>query len=480
MMDQEPPRTDQLPATSSYQLPGADIAKRNLLRLRIFSLTFLAVAAVGLVYTFTQPVSYQSHAVLLASGPVSGDEALSLRNAQEIARQQHLLFSHDLMAKTGQRLVSSGFGNQGPVTLRGMLDVQVDAGSSRVTITARGNDADLLPRIVNSWIDVYQEELAAEAEAAATVEPQATDKPLPDELVLLDRELALAKSELETFDASNMPGLQTLDKNELKSRRRELERAVSTAAKQEEKTRAVLLDIQDDIARGKTVIPRGELREIAKLERRLETQENKLADLDARYTRAFLELDPNLRDLPEEIEELRAEIERLTEEGNRNVMLEARDEYRDAQRVHASAGSEFNAFKQRDVDSASLSAQRSTLLQALEDLEKQRRDTTARLATTGSLPAAEMPRLPQLRVESRAGDSEVLDGGDTTSNAIIALAAALVAALFATWLYGFLNPAHAFDAAGLVAATEGTDEPQLSLSFQATQNQPPPEDPERE
>ena len=62
-----PPNIEQLTPAGSYRPPGSDIPWHNTLRVRIFALTFVAITAIGLTYTFSQRPVYRSQATLLTS-----------------------------------------------------------------------------------------------------------------------------------------------------------------------------------------------------------------------------------------------------------------------------------------------------------------------------------------------------------------------------------------------------------------------------
>ncbi|MCZ6829421.1 MAG: hypothetical protein O7F73_07525 [Gammaproteobacteria bacterium] len=473
-MNNEPPHIEQLPATDSYHLPDPDIPGRNLLRLKIFALTFLAIAAVGLIYTFVQPVVYRSQATLLGAGQSAIGREAAVKNAQHIARQHHVLFSDELMASTRARLAAAGYSSLAVGELRRRLNAEAVEGTNMVVIIAEGSDARLLPHIINTWIDVYLEAQTANAEA----NKEQTEQPIPEGLARLVVKLEQARVDLEEFRKTYEITSTDWDEKEVSAKLDELKRSFKSATQQEEKAKSALSDVQKDIARGKTVIPRDEQRKITKLERILENLETKLADLDQRYTREFLALQPKLRVLPEQIEALKVEIERLKIEGNQNVLDEYGEEYREARQSVSQFQRQIDEHKQRSEYFTSIGAEHSARIKALENLEALNLEARARLTQVGSLRVDEYP---QLSLIDRATVSDTPISTDTSRNAIIALSSALAAAVFAVWLYGFLNPAHALNPAQLLAGGETGDSeveepPQLTPGFQSPGNEPPPAD----
>ena len=237
---------------------------------------------------------------------------------------------------------------------------------------------------------------------------------------------------------------------------------------QADRAKSKLEDLQHDIARGDDVIPRDQQSEISNLEQQLKRGEATLADLDARYTREYLARHARFRDLPEQIEALTAEIARLKAAGNQRSLDDAGEEYQDARKSVSKLQGQIDEQKQKLRGIASVLAQHDALVKNLNTLEELDRQNRARLAPGETQPAGNYPILTIVHLATVA---EIPISSNFTRNAIISLASALAAALFAVWLYGFLNPAHATHPALMNILAGAGDEtaenqPQLSLGFQ--------------
>ena len=308
-----PPNIEQYTPLSAHVPPGADIPWQATLRVRIFAFTLLAVAAVGLIYTFAQPAIYQSEATLLTSAQASIDSLGSEADSQHVAIQRQILLGEELLAKTRARLEADPDYDLDAAAFKRQLEVRAVVGTNLVAMTAQGSDAELLPRILNTWIDVYLQARAADIEAISGH----TVRLIQEELDQLAARLEQGRADLVAFREANEIISGERSENEALSRLDGLQRALNTALEEEVKARSQEETFREAIARGETVIPGNGQRGLNQKEAKLLRLEKQMAELNETYTREYLELQPTLKAIPEEISALSEEIASLRSVGTR-------------------------------------------------------------------------------------------------------------------------------------------------------------------
>ena len=430
--------TEQASAADPTLATTAKVAWYRSPRFKVSMLTLVATTLVGLVYTFAQPSIYRSQATLLVStAGLSGPQTPATAAGPDIDSLRPILFSDELLSRTQTGLAAAGYSVVSASQIKNQLRATIVADSSLLEISAQGSDAQFLPLIINTWLDVY---LAAMSTSLDTT-PAPTQAPVSRELEQLTDKLKRAKSDLEQFRQAQGSGPADWDDRETRSKLTQLNRALKPAIQQEKRAQSALDAAQKNIARGKSVLARGEQRELSNLERQLEALETKQADLSAQYTRKYLELQPKLRVIPEQIEELKLEIDQLKTLGTRKVMDELQREQTQTQQTVAELKQQIEDLEGGGKDPGALAAKHKALATKVENLEAELRGARAHL----NLPVSNSSTpYPELTIIERASVSNSPIGADARRNAaLIALAVGLACAGFAFWLYGFLNPVRA-------------------------------------
>ena len=106
-----------------------------------------------------------------------------------------------------------------------------------------------------------------------------------------------------------------------------LNESLNKASEAEVKTKAELDAIRAAIGRGKAVVPDDEKISLADLEKRLHDSREKLAEFDKKFTREYLNLQPDLKSLPEQIKELETAINNKRLRGQNVILNEAEVNY---------------------------------------------------------------------------------------------------------------------------------------------------------
>ena len=94
------------------------------------------------------------------------------------------------------------------------------------------------------------------------------------------------------------------------------------------------------------MVPEGDRDTLVALEQELQIQRSRLAELDQQYTREYLALKPQLRAIPERIDELEAEIAEMKASGGNQVLDEAQQRFSAARRARSSLEQQLAVHKQ--------------------------------------------------------------------------------------------------------------------------------------
>ncbi len=405
-------------------------------RFIIFGVVFLVSATIGLAYTFSRPAIYRSSATLLTSAMTAIDRDSNAADIQHVAIQKQILLGDEIVTETLLRLKASEATNSllqlAASDIRNLMDVEAVTETNLVEVRAEGPDAEFLPVLINTWIDVY---LDARAEEVKHLTDNTT-RVIEDELKGLTDKIKLARAELQAFRQNNDILSTGRDENEALSRLKGLNDSLNKASESEVKAKANLDAIKLAIANNQTVVPKQELGSLQNLEKRLEELHEKLAELDKRFTRDYLNLQPDLKVIPEQIKKLEAAIEDKRHYGRNIVLTEAEYDYTAAQQTVKDIHAQLNEHKKQVAKFTTKFSEHETLKTDLEGLEKLYRETNERLI---QIETSHKEKYPQVTVIKRA----YLSGDPIRPNyqrdAIIALVSSLLLGLFTVWIFEYLT-----------------------------------------
>jgi len=405
-------------------------------RFNIFGLVFMTSAAISLAYVYSQPAIYRSSATLLTSAMTPIDQQSDDADIQHVAIQRQILLGRELAAETLAKLKASPVGKSlnrlTESDIQTLLAVEPVPETNLVEVTAEGSDPRFLPLLINTWIDVY---LEARGEEVKRLKSN-TERIVEDELEGLADKIAAARAALETFRENNNILSTERDENEPSARLKGLNESLNKASEAEVKAKAELDAIRAAIARGKAVVPDDEKISLADLEKRLHDSREKLAEFDKKFTREYLNLQPDLKSLPEQIKELETAIDNKRLRGQNVVLNEAEVNYAAARQTVRDIREQLGEHKQRASVFATKFTQHEALKGDLEGLEKLYRDTQERLV---QLKTGRKDKYPQVDVISRAYESKEPVRPNYSREALIALTGSLLLGLISVWVFEYLT-----------------------------------------
>ncbi|MCC6923161.1 MAG: integrase [Nitrosomonas sp.] len=405
-------------------------------RLVIFVAAFLICALPALIYVFNRPAVYLSYATLLTVAKTAIDQSSNDADIQHVAIQRQILLGAELLAETSRRLKSGSHAgvsiDLNPDAVRQMLDVRAVAETNLVEMAAEGPDPELLPVLINTWIDVYLDARAKEVSRLLGD----TTQTLQSELDSLSGKISIKRAELERFRRQNDIASIEREENEALARLKGLNESLNVVSEEEIKAKARLDAINKAIARGQAVVPQEDTRTLSLLESRAQELREELGDLNRRYTQEFLNLSPTLKVIPEQLALLEAEIKRMRQQGQAVVLSDAEQEYAAARQATREIRGQLDAHKAKASEFSSRFVEHEALRNDLEGLELLYREGQERLA---QIEARYSGKYPQVDVIERAFLPGAPIGPNYWRDAVIAVAGSMLFSLFCVWLSEFLT-----------------------------------------
>jgi uncharacterized protein involved in exopolysaccharide biosynthesis len=405
-------------------------------RLSVFGVAFSLALVASTAYVWLRQPIYQSSASLLTVAPSGIDEAAAEASVQHVVVQGEVLLGVPLLEATLTNLrATHGATEATDLTVSDILDllsVDTIADTNIVKLHARGPNPDILAPIINAWIDAYQ----ARREGQIRESKDSTTTALLIEFQQLGEKVAAKRLELDRFRRE----YGIVSKNDADNRALAelsgLNAALNKATEEEVKTKAQLDAIRQAIARGEPVVPPGDEQGLANLERRAQELREQLKDLKRRYTSKYLSLQPQLKIIPEQLEQTEDEIRKKLEYGKQNALSEAQQAYASARQSVEEIRRQIATREREASEFTSRFAEYAAMRANLEKLEEVYRDTEIRLAQVEATPRE---KLPQLQVLERGYPPEKPVWPHYWRDSGIALAGSLSLALITVWLYEYLT-----------------------------------------
>ncbi|MDN5881122.1 MAG: integrase [Nitrosospira sp.] len=405
-------------------------------RFSIFIIVFLISATAGLAYNYSRPAIYRSSATLLTSAMTAIDRESGEPDVQHVAIQRQFLLGHELVAETLSRLKTSATDKSllrlTTADIQNLLQVEPVAETNLVEIQAEGSDPKFLPVLINTWIDVY---LGARSEEVKQLTSDTT-RIIEDELEGLAGKVESARAELEAYRKKHDISSTGREENEALARLKGLTDSLNKASEDEVKARSKVAAVRFAISRGKTVVPDDEKGSLVELELRSQDLREKLAQLDKKFTREYINLHPEFKFIPEQISELETAIKRKRRDGGNVVLADAEVTYAAAQQTVREIRGQLDEHKHLASAFTTKFARHDALQADLESLEKLYRETQDRLVQVS---AGRKEKYPQVTVISRAHEPRDPVRPDYGRDALIAIVSSLLLGLFSVWIFEYLT-----------------------------------------
>lgn len=423
---------DSSPRFASYTDDVPATAWHRSVRARLFAITFSITLALGIVYTLLQPVVYRSSATVLMSAPSAIDAKIEKANVQGVAIQRRILLGGDVTRDLLQTIAATAPDTVDIQYLRDVLHVNPVPNTNLVEMVAEGEDADLLPELVNAWIDVY---LAIRASYVQNAQQQ-TLGVVQDQLAGLEQRVEAARDALANYrDEHHITSVERQQNEEL-SQLAGLNSALKSAVKAEIKAKSNLQSLQQSIAAGRNVVPPSKRKSVEGLEKELFQLQARMAKLSKTYTENYILNQPATRELPQRIAELQVLLDAENAKGQQLVLAQAEQEHAAAAQTVAQLREKLAEQDERAANFTTIYNKHQALAKDLGELEKVYRETQSRLV---QVEVNQVEKYPQVEVIDRPAEQSERVGPNYLLLLGSSLAAALGTGILSVWLYGFLG-----------------------------------------
>ncbi|EED30408.1 phage integrase:Chain length determinant protein [gamma proteobacterium NOR5-3] len=402
-------------------------------RRRFFTLSALTVLIIGLLYTAVQPAVYQSSATVLMSAPTAIDEQMLDADVQGVAIQRRTLTGSEITRDLAQRLTQDFAVDLDPLELRRILDVVPVPETNLLELTATGAERELLPPLVETWIEVYSSVRSRDIENRKSQ----TLTEVQDELDGLAGKLASARLALEEYRAKNEIISMERQENAVLAQLDGLNTSLNNAVEEEVRSKSYLDTLRASLSAGEQVVPQSERSDVAAMSQQLAELKSRLGELRARYTEDYIRKDPRLREIPDQVEKLELALGQAYARGTQAELNNAEREYAAARESVANLTRRLDEHKKAVADFNTIYATHQALVEDLARLEELNRETQARQV---QIQVRQVDKYPQVSVidwpapeAPRIGPPYLMLLGGT-------LLAALGAGIFGAWLYSYLHP----------------------------------------
>ena len=442
--------TQAPPSAPPEGLPGA----RRPPRIRVFLAVFLTAMLLGQAINLSRPAVYRSSATVLtvaqpAVDEVSVEEELDL---QHVAIQRQLLLGRPLLEQVLTRLqqtdTAQHYGLGDVSQFQHMLAVAPIPSTHLVELLADGDQPELLPRLVNSWIEAY----LAFRENAIEEEVGETLTALTEQYGELGGHIAEKRREIEAYRERHEILSQGRTENRAHATLQGLNDALNKAREQEVATRATLDAVEQALAAGEPIMPEGEEGELIRQQVELQTLEQEYEEYRKRYTAEYMMVDEEFQKLPAKIRKLKAGIRSTIEQGQQMLQAQTRHEAQTAIASVLDLERRLSAHKREAAEFTARFAQYEAMAEDLAGLEAVYREVEQRRARIES---QSLEKYPQVQVVEWAYTPTSPLHPDYLYDGILVLAGSVLLGLFAVWLLEYLGRGSSRDGAQAAPAMAG-------------------------
>ena len=352
-----------------------------------------------------------------------------------------MLTSRPVLEKAIARLgnsdeVSKDLGTDSVQGLGRMLSTESVEGTQIVRVQAQGSSRELLPRLVNTLIEVYREHVAA----AYKISVRSGNTQLRDEARLLDQQVAAKRQDVEVFRARYGIVSAERDENQLLSTVKGLGKSLNDANADVAAAEGHLRAVRNAIAAGEVLGGPKNNPTLADIEKRGSQLREQLHELELRFTPQYLDLDPAAKALRGRLANLEQQMGSERAAGQRAALAEAQQRLTSAREAAERLQQQLNSNKQAAQAFATRLNEYKAMQEDLAHLEQLHRGALERLAQLEASEAENAPRV------------EILEAATMPQEPIyppyllagIGASASLILGIFAVRLIEFLvrpNPA---------------------------------------
>jgi uncharacterized protein involved in exopolysaccharide biosynthesis len=421
------------PATNGFDNHYYTRARR-VRRWWVFLLVFLPCMLASQTYIFLQPAIYQSMATVLTMAKTDIDQVSPSADIQHVSIQKQILLGAAVLEKTTEHLQNMLTNNRNwsQDELKSMFMVVPEPNTNLVHLQAEGPDPKLLQRAINAWIDSY---LKLRASFIADNTDKVTQE-LQDQLKRIELQVTDKRHEIDQFRLQHDILSTESSDNQAHSRLQGLNKALNDAMTEEVKTKAKLDSILDAISHNQVVVPEADGNTMAVLVQQAEKLRDHLAGLEAQYTKEYIQLNPKLRKVREQLVEIEIKISEKASLGKDYARQEAENNYAAARQAVQTIKKQMQEHKQLATDYTAQFSAHQALQQELLKLETLQQDTKQRLV---DIDVKQREKYPQVDVVDWASLPDKPIRPNYVKESLLALGICLFLGLLTVLIIDYLN-----------------------------------------
>lgn len=455
-MQQLPPGLNGTGPGIQHQTPLFLIPWYRRRRVVVFLSTFFVLALIGLAFSYARPEIYRSSASLLSTTPSEINHLLqsdqfdsAISDTQHIAVQNEILTDRMLLEQVRQRLnkidTSSIVRELSTSELSNMLSVTSVVNSNLIELNADSPYPAILPKLVNTWIEIYKE-IRAENLSKSTGEAITT---LNDQIVTLESNIADKRKQLDAFRQQNNILSNERGENQVLARLKGLNDSLNAAEDEELKTKARLEAVKTAIAKGQPVFLENSIdndNRLAALEEAAQILRERQATLEQQYTPEYIQLVPDLKAVPDQLKVIEGKISKIGQNGQELILSDATQAYNAAKQKTRDLRRQLEEHKAIAGRFTTQFSQHQAFQDELQGLEKQYQSSKDKVLQANIKLHKKYPQIEVVRAaflpDQPIAPSYMRDAG-------IILAGALLLALIAVLMIEFLSPDPQFSPSGI-------------------------------
>ncbi len=455
------------------QAPPPPAAPRRPSRIRVFLAVFVAAMLLGQALNLSRPAIYRAGATVLTVARPAVDENAAEEDldVQHVAIQRQLLLGRPLLEQVLDQLVQTGtaqhYGLRAATDFQHMLAVAPVPSTHLVELMADGAPPELLPRLVNSWIEAYltYRENAIQEEVGDTLSA------LGEQYRELGGHIEAKRREIDAYRQNHDILSQGRTENQAHATLQGLNQALNKAREQEVEAQARLEAVERAMADGEPIMPEGEQGELLRQQAELQTLEQEYDDFRKRYTAEYMMVNEEFQKLPGQIRKLKASIRSTLEKGQQMLLAQSRHEKNAATAAVLDLQRRLAAHKREAAEFTARFAQYEAMAEDLAGLETVYREVEQRSARIES---RSLEKYPQVQVVEWAYTPTSPLHPDYVYDGVLVLAGSTLLGLFAVWLLEYLGrgpTANAGQNAPAMAGIRVFSEPAPAFAARGSQQQ---------
>lgn len=404
-------------------------------RWQIFLILFLGCLLTSLGYIFSQPPIYQSLATVLTVAPTDIDQTITITDNQHVNIQKQVLLGVSVLEQTVERLKK--IHNDDDVAwsvddLRSLLTAEAIPETHLLQLRAEGSNPRSLQRVVNAWIDSYLDARANfihQQTVSLTVN-------LADEVQRIAHQVDDKRHQIDQFQQQTQIVSAESADNQIHARLQGLNTSLNNAMTDAVKTKAKLDAVREALSQGKNIALEADTQTLAVLTGQAEKLREKLAELQAQYTPQYIDLNPNLRRVKEQLAEIESKLAEKISDGKRYAEQEAEKQNAAAQQTVAAIQADLARHQKLAAHYTQQFSQYQALQQELQNLEALQQTTLQRQA---ELDVRQQQHYPQVDVVDWASLPEKPVRPIYWQEASLAVIISLLIALSVVVIVDYLN-----------------------------------------